>query len=137
MATVDQNQAQFESQIGEWGKKLKINSATLQKKLTFDIHADILRGTPVDTGRARANWMVTVGAPSTIVTDAVDPEGAMPPPDLQLDGTRDTFIINNLSYIEALEHGHSQQAPLGMVRLALEANQAFIEQKVAEIRGNS
>lgn len=79
--------------------------------------------------------MATVGAPSKEVHlyeglkegDAI-PQPPSPP--LEIDGTTDTYIINNLAYIKALEDGHSKQAPNGMRRLAMEAEQAKIEEAV-------
>jgi hypothetical protein len=37
----------------------------------------------------------------------------------QIDGTQEVFIVNNLAYVEALENGHSKQAPNGFVKLAM------------------
>jgi hypothetical protein len=52
--------------------------------------------TPVDTGRARAGWRYE---------------------DLSDNQKR---IYNQVEYIIFLEFGHSRQAPLGMVRIAIE-----------------
>lgn len=132
------NQTQFSSTIAEFAKKLRIKAASLQKKITFDMHGDIMRRTPVDTGRARSNWFATVGSPSA----EVDVHGSgkkgevipqPPAPRLEIDGTQDTYIINNLPYIKALDEGHSKQAPNGMVKLAMKAQDERLEDAVKNL----
>lgn len=80
------------------------------RKVALDTQRDVSASTPVDTGRARSNWFVTAGRPSSQVTDAVNgsPTAALSP-------TKVAFVTNNLPYIERLENGHSGQAPSGFV----------------------
>jgi hypothetical protein len=80
--------------------------------------------TPVDTGRARGNWTATVGHRSAGSTDGVDPIGGSTVANAQAvangwDGNGSIFLTNNLPYIERLEHGHSGQAPSGMVGITV------------------
>lgn len=124
------------SKIADWGKKLGIKAGKLQKKITFDMHRDIMERTPVDTGRARAGWFASVGEPSK----EIPKEGtkgsviAQPAtPNLEIDGKKDTFIINNLVYIKPLDEGHSQQAPNGMVKLAMAAQDQRLEDAVRNL----
>ena len=74
---------------------------------------------PVDTGRARANTIVSIGSPVYQVLDRYDKSGG----NTIMEGvTRLTglepytvvYLQNNLPYIEKLEDGHSKQAPIGM-----------------------
>lgn len=74
---------------------------------------------PVDTGRARANTIVSIGSPVYQVLDRYDKAGG----NTIMEGvTRLTglepytvvYLQNNLPYIEKLEDGHSKQAPIGM-----------------------
>jgi hypothetical protein len=133
------NQTQFSSTLAEFAEKLRIKAGTLQKKITFDMHGDIMQRTPVDTGRARANWFATVGEPSKEVhlyADAKSGDSAIPQPQsppLEIDGTRDTYIINNLPYIKPLDEGHSKQAPNGMVKLAMAAQDQRLEEAVRNL----
>lgn len=134
------NQAQFSSTIAEFADKLRIKAGALQKKITFDMHKDIMERTPVDTGRARANWMASVGEPSKDVNlypnvkSTGNPQIAAPmPPPLDIDGTKDSYIINNLPYIKALDEGHSKQAPNGMVKLAMQAQDQRLEDAVRDL----
>lgn len=127
----------FNAQIDAFAEKLKILPSIVQKKVTIDLWSSITRRTPVDTGRARANWFVSEGAP----TDQVDlhegaAPGSVPEPELpdvsQLTGLNSVFIVNNLPYIQALEDGHSKQAPNGMVRLAVQAAELRIDKALKE-----
>ena len=100
------------------------------KKVAFDIQANLVRaasqgGTPVDTGWARANWLVNVGTPflaplgeytgktttvrvgtglANIATYKLGPK---------------VFISNNVPYITRLNEGSSKQAPEGFVQAAI------------------
>lgn len=99
-------------------------------KLVRAIGLTALRGlvlkTPVDTGRARGNWIVSIGAAVSSDSDRLDPAGG----ETISDGSavisrvdRDPFTVvylqNNLPYIEALEDGSSRQAPGGMLTVTL------------------
>lgn len=80
-------------------------------------HEGVVTRTPVDTGAARASWVVSVGAPSDAVPGIGQGSGAGPVlamrrPDL-------VYIQSNIEYIGALENGHSKQAPRGMVAVTV------------------
>lgn len=90
----------------------------------------IVEKTPVLTGAALANWKVSINAPDTAKVPYTDKTGAVTisraENDLALALLGDTiFIQNNLEYIEALENGHSQKAPFGMVQVSLAELQAL------------
>lgn len=81
-----------------------------QRRIGFEALDLIVKRTPVDTGLARGNWQVTIGAPSMQVLDRKDKtgtptkaagravvEGWLLGPSL--------FISNSLPYIEVLEFG--------------------------------
>ena len=78
------------------------------KKTAFDIDKEIVEQTPVDTGRARSNWLPSINSPRTDEVDA----GQKPDIAPIISGytINDTiFIANNLPYIERLNNGWSQQ----------------------------
>lgn len=111
--------------------------------------------TPVDTGRARSSWNVSVGQP-----DPTWPTGAIPPPASAASaagvlaglGVYETvWIASGLPYIKVLEYGgypnpvllgswdkrtrtwivkseggYSKQAPRGMVRITVEGIRAAL-----------
>ena len=92
----------------------------------FQISTGIIKGTPVDTGRAKNNWFVSVGSPEYRTTESVDStrQGSMSGEKIAevnesvSVAVGDIFYItNNLPYIYRLEfEGWSDQAPAGWVR---------------------
>lgn len=92
------------------------------KAITLGLYRDVIIGTPVDTGRARANWQLAIGTAPQSVSNKTD--RATPNSDSGRSGSevrkagkilgvrkagRSVFIANNLGYIGALEEGHSSQ----------------------------
>lgn len=71
--------------------------------VTEELFTRIVRRTPVDTGKAADGW--------------------------QIDGTS---ITNDVEYIQYLENGHSDQAPIGMIRISLEEVPQIIEKFVKQ-----
>ena len=95
--------------------------------------------TPVDTGRARSNWRVAIGAPILTETGFSGPskakgggkgrteafqsalnEGMAVAPTWRL-GMGSIFISNSVPYIVRLDNGYSAQAPKGMTLKAIAA----------------
>lgn len=82
------------------------------------VDSELAITTPVDTGRARANWLPSLNNPDFRI---VEP-GAKPSLGYALTGYnfKDTILItNNLPYIRRLNDGYSAQAPAGFVDAAL------------------
>lgn len=108
----------------------------LQKKIAVKLHQLVVYKNsdmpkhPVDWGWARANWNVFAGA----TCPETDP-GPRKRTGKIVDATSQLMMIkpfgmiwvyNNVSYIEALEDGHSKQAPTGMVDGALNDIKTFM-----------
>lgn len=89
--------------------------------VALELHSNVTGRTPRKTGRASANWFLAEGAPRLDTTTATTPE---PPPALK--GESIIYLTNSLPYIVPLEYGHSQQAPHGMLRIAIAEVQATI-----------
>lgn len=124
----------FEAPLVEFAAALNLNFGIAVKRVSFDILTRIVERTPVDTGRARSAWDLTVGEPSSYVPPPLPPGavGALvedPASGLSVAITGESviYVVNNLDYIEPLENGHSQQAPAGMVRITLAEVAAEIE----------
>ena len=79
------------------------------KGLYFSGLRTIIKGTPVDEGRARNNWFLTVGNPSGLVGRGESTSGngsdasLMTMPESVLN--KKIYFTNNLPYIETLEYG--------------------------------
>jgi len=129
------NLAAFQLDLSNFAKVVVPQAhAAVVKKISFELLTRIVQKTPVDTGRARANWSVSLGAPSGAQAETFDKDGgATIATGLQgitaADPARQVvWLENNLPYIEALEDGHSSQAPVGMVEGSLNEIQTFINQ---------
>lgn len=105
------------------------------KRFAFDVYRRIVMKTPVDTGRARGNWGISVGTPhsqgyipSNAVVGAPLDANEMAHAMSVLNATTPQqirrniiWISNDLPYIQALENGHSKQSPPhAMVAMTIE-----------------
>lgn len=84
----------------------------------FTLYSNTSRDTPVDTGRLRANWQVTLDQPATHHVSG----GTLsnPVPTLQsytIDKTM--HLTNNLPYAEVIENGAANREPNFMLKRAL------------------
>ena len=108
------------------------------RKITLGLYRDVIIGTPVDTGRARANWQLAIGSAPGSVLNKTDK--GRPKSDSGASGSevrkanqkmgvrkagRSVFIANNLGYIGKLEEGHSKQSS-GWVENAMKRAEARI-----------
>lgn len=108
----------FAEDVRRFAVKAGESSDSIVRAVTLSLFNGIIRDTPVDTGRARGNWQTTVGGPARgeierngasaaiAEVEAKTPKGA----------GQETYLANDLPYIEELEKGSSKQAPEGMVR---------------------
>jgi hypothetical protein len=119
----------FNREIAEFADTLTPAAArTLIRKIGGKVLRGVVFKTPVDTGRARGNWIVSHGEPAQGETGLVDRgsgtdrRATIGEGDLELRKTEvgtTVWISNNVPYIRKLEHGHSGQAPEGMVAVTL------------------
>lgn len=91
----------------------------------------LVQRTPVDTGRARANWILGVGNIDLTTSNRTDKGGGSTVSRVAAEVAsargRVFYITNALPYIQRLEDGWSKQAPAGMVSVTLAALPAAIE----------
>lgn len=112
---------QFTVTLDAFARKVQLAPARVAKRVAFDLFRRIVEKTPVDTGRARASWTISVNQADRTVAPAG--QARYPKPKIGMLNVQpgDTiWISNNLPYITRLEDGHSQQAPAGMVKLSIE-----------------
>jgi hypothetical protein len=108
----------------------------LVRKVALAVDQAVVIATPVDTGRARSNWIVTLDSPATgeIPAHAPGSKGGTGGANAQAainagkqvisrykDSNSKICITNNLDYIEDLNNGTSAQAPAGFVEQAVAA----------------
>jgi hypothetical protein len=100
-------------------KKYQVDSSNILRKLALDIYAEIIRNTPVDTGRARANWNLSINRPNFAKSTSTVPSTVNISAST-LRNLPDIYIANGLPYVRDLEFGRSDQAPNGFIRLAIQ-----------------
>ncbi len=86
---------------------------------------------PVDTGRFKSNWIGAIGSASDeTFTGNRNAVGAL---NTMLGGFRMGqvfYYTNNLPYAMALEFGHSDQSPNGMVRLTARRFKSIVNEQI-------
>ena len=123
----------FNATVQDFVNNIPVRVNLAQKKIVLDLLAGVVRRTPVDTGRARGNWQLSIGKPE-------EQEKVQKIPHFSV-----VWLSNNLPYIEVLEFGkftpknpgpskdhrkkrkgktwvkggYSVQAPKGMLRVTL------------------
>ena len=110
----------FEKAVKNFEKQTLAQLQRVRRAVVLEILSGVVIRTPVDTGRARANWLVTVGKPanySSLDTDKGGFATIHKAEAVRLGQMGDVvFITNNLPYIEALNDGHSGQAERGYIQ---------------------
>ena len=122
------NLAQFNADIDNFARKIvPKKAAQLQTKIALEALRRIAEKTPVRTGRAKGNWIPTIGSPAPDTIESFDKtkSGSMVVARGRAILTADrppfstVYITNNVNYIEYLEEGSSKQAPAGMVGITI------------------
>lgn len=112
MAAQVTNYEEFATEVRRVSKDLTERQQVLfVKKIAMELLRRVVKRTPVDTGRARGNWQITVGKPATKALDVSGPgAGAqavaqgvaalttLPPYSI-------VWLSNNVPYITVLEFG--------------------------------
>jgi hypothetical protein len=123
--------------MAKLGAQVAENADKVVRKVALAADQIVVLATPVDTGRARANWIASLDAASSDVKDGPSSPGAGANEALQqarssvkhYDGDRNAsvHITNNLPYISKLNDGSSAQAPANFVRTAVQAAIAVVK----------
>jgi hypothetical protein len=143
----------FRANVTKRLKHVEAHVETLVQKTLIDMASSVVRMSPVDTGRFRANWVFGRGAYNPTTTEAIDKSGKPVLPKSATTQTTDrlthdinagvkigqteiVYITNSLPYAYRLEYeGWSGQAPAGMVRVTVANFRPIIRRVAAEIRG--
>ncbi len=110
------------------GKDLRADLSRVIRDVILLAADNVTNATPVDTGHAANNWVISTGSPY----NGIDGSRAAPSRAAQERGIADimdydigvdgpVYIRNNVLYVQFLDRGHSQQAEPGFVAAALEA----------------
>lgn len=151
----------FSKDISKFGAKAVQGIQEIRAQTTIALFNAVIRDTPVDTGRARANWQVTAGAPAAGSMLTMSQSKTTIEPNEQAlivatNGDTPVFLTNNLVYAWKLEYGgytggndlpmsdpaatksnsagFSKQAPAGMVRKNIARLDSIVRSVVRKIR---
>lgn len=113
-------------------KAVQANASRTIMRVAFQCANELKIATPVDTGWARANWLVSIGAPTDAktVNDGQKGQGnasttAQQAGEAQLlvynTNKGNIYLQNNVPYIQKLNEGSSPKAPAGFVEMAIDA----------------
>lgn len=131
------NFQQFSAEMEQMAKDVEIDANTFKRRLGLEVLDNVIRRSPVDTGRFRGNWQVSLNKPAS--SELARKDTANGPPDNGSAGLAprgdptffdeqgaigaaepgdDIYINNNVPYAQVLEEGMpggSKQAPQGIV----------------------
>lgn len=135
---------QFTGAIDKWIKQVDKGLADVIREFAANVHADLVRGSPVDTGRFRANWQISYNRIPMFALNQYDKVGdktiaegrrilnAIP---LGKGGAVHTIYFSNmLIYANALEYGHSKQAPAGVLGIVAVRLRSYMADAIKESR---
>lgn len=128
----------FSLDIRRFVDKANENLDLVVRKISLELFHRVIVKTPVDTGRARANWQVAIGSIPAGTLELNDKSGTatisrVTAATLALKAGDLIYLVNNLEYARPLEYGHSKQAPAGMVRLTLSEFQGVVNRAADEV----
>lgn len=128
--------SQFAAWAKRMGQRVERNADRLARRCALAVDGAVVIATPVDTGRARSNWIVNLDSANTTTREPYSPgqDGATGGANARSaieQGSAEIaryrgghvnaaiHITNNLAYIGRLNNGHSAQAPAGFVEKAV------------------
>ena len=62
--------------IHRFGQRVIVQNEQMRRAIIIELFGSVIKDTPVDTGRARANWQTEINAPKTNELNTTDKTGA-------------------------------------------------------------
>lgn len=134
---------QFNESVDAWINAVENGLDDVIEIFGGKVQEALVKASPVDTGRFRGNWQITANKPPLYALNNYDRDGA----DTIAEGKRALYAImrgggavrsiyfsNMLIYANALEYGHSKQAPAGVVGIVAARLRSFMAQAIRESR---
>lgn len=136
---------EFTGAIDAWCNAAGDALEDVVKMTCEDILKDLVIGSPVDTGRFRGNWQITFNRAPLYAINAYDQTGAKTIQNgnaniaLFAKGTGITSIwfSNMLIYANALEYGHSKQAPNGVMGIVAIRLGVYVTEAIKRARAKN
>ena len=138
--------ASFEDQVRAFASRANMSVERTVKGTAIKLFSAVIKSSPVDTGRFRANWTAAGVQPSTVTTDMTDKSGSAATGAMvnyinSAKGQTVFTMANNLPYAHVIEYGgypgdgpntvggFSKQAPQGVVRVNVARFDAILEEQ--------
>jgi hypothetical protein len=128
----------FTLDVQRFVTKAQSNLDLVVRKVALDLFTRIIIKSPVDTGRFKGNWQVSINSIPSGTLNVLDKDGSATLSRVQ--GTVGQVkagdlitLVNNLPYAVRLEYGWSTQAPAGMVRLTIQEYSGVVTKAAASL----
>ncbi|QXG07670.1 hypothetical protein [Erwinia phage Snitter] len=114
----------YRGDVDDWIKNVEKGLEEVAINFLINVIQDLVDRSPVDTGRYRANWQVTLNEAPMFAVNAYDKSGKATVQDATLVirsifgsgiAVKTVYFSNMLIYANSLEYGHSKQAPFGVL----------------------
>ena len=124
----------FSDIINKWVEDTEETINDILQTVAIKVGESVVRLSPVDTGRFRGNWQMTIDTLATSSLLRYDKEGDMTIADIASKANSFTagqmaYIQNHVLYGHDLEYGSSQQSE-GMVRITTASFKRIVDQAV-------
>ncbi|WP_279025574.1 HK97 gp10 family phage protein [Gibbsiella quercinecans] len=136
---------QFNASINNWIKAAGEGVEDVVRLTCEDVLRDLVNGSPVYTGRFKGNWQITFNTMPLYSLNNYDQSGSdtiakgMTQISKYAKGTGVTSIwfSNLLIYANALEYGHSQQAPNGVMGIVAVRLGVYVTNAIKKARAKN
>lgn len=128
----------FELDIQRFVEKAKGNATLVVRKISLDILKRVVQKSPVDEGRFKSSWLVSINSIPTGDPGTIDKSGApsfqrVDAAVLRMKAGDFIAMTSNLPYSRKLEYGHSKQAPSGVVRITVQEFPQVVAKAASEV----
>lgn len=126
----------FAADLNRICKRAGDKAELVVRKTAIELQNSMIERSPVDTGRFRSNWQCGIGVRNAVISDAPgsDSKGRTAEVLAGWAPGQTIWLTNSLPYSLRLENGWSQQAPGGMVRLTVQAYEAYLKQVIGSLK---
>lgn len=134
---------EFHGNIDKWIERVENGLDDVLQIFGEKVHGALVDAAPVDTGRFKANMQITANKPPLYALNDYDRDGS----DTKASGKRQLYALlhgggavkslyfsNMLIYANALEYGHSKQAPAGVFGIVAIRLRSYMAEAIKEAR---
>ena len=137
---------EFHGDISRWIDSVSSGLVDCVEMFATNVHEDLVKRSPVYTGRYKANWQVTANKPPLYALNQYDRDGSKTIAEgkraiyaIMRGGgaVRSIYFSNMLIYANALEYGHSKQAPSGVLGIVAVKLRSYMTKAIKDSRAKN